>query len=187
MQSYHQHFQRLARYHQWAHQKLYQKLIELPSDFSTTNQGLFFTSPHGTMAHLFFSDVLWFMRLTNNSENSAKYGFTYQSISELWATESGEAWEKLVPSITELHNLQMNMCKEWIAYVGSLQDAELDQEFTYKNTKGIEMKKIRGPILDHVFNHGTHHRGQVTACITQKYGREHSPALDLLYYYDAKS
>jgi uncharacterized damage-inducible protein DinB len=23
-----------------------------------------------------------------------------------------------------------------------------------------------GPVLDHVFNHGTHHRGQITAALT---------------------
>lgn len=69
-------------------------------------------------------------------------------------------------------------------------------EFTYRDTKGFELTRVRGEVLDHVFNQyvcmyasygheihadhhhhhsfvsfiiisGTHHRGQLSAAITQ--------------------
>jgi hypothetical protein len=34
--------------------------------------------------------------------------------------------------------------------------------FSYRNTRGDPMVAIRSLMLTHVFNHGTHHRGQIS-------------------------
>ncbi|WP_308324621.1 hypothetical protein, partial [Klebsiella pneumoniae] len=80
--------------------------------------------------HLFFGDLLWYMRLTSTI---SQFGFSYDQISALWNTESGEAWEKPI-AMAQLQDYQMQMCEKWIQYVNSLQEAELEQEFVYKNT-----------------------------------------------------
>ena len=48
-----------------------------------------------------------------------------------------------------------------------LTDAELAQAIRYKNTKGVEASKNLFSLLMHVFNHQTHHRGQVTTMLSQ--------------------
>ena len=53
-------------------------------------------------------------------------------------------------------------------------------EDAYKDTKGESQSTPLGQILAHLFNHQTHHRGQVHALIKEA-GAE-PPPLDLIYY-----
>jgi uncharacterized damage-inducible protein DinB len=48
-----------------------------------------------------------------------------------------------------------------------LSDAELAQAISYTNTKDVESTKQLFSLLMHVFNHQTHHRGQVTTLLSQ--------------------
>ena len=50
---------------------------------------------------------------------------------------------------------------------------------TYTSTEGVPRTVPFTPTLTHVFNHGTHHRGQITAAITAM-GHD-APELDLLF------
>lgn len=52
--------------------------------------------------------------------------------------------------------------------------------FTYHDTQGHEYSGLLGSTLDHVFNHGTHYRGQISAAITQL--GEPAICLDLMWY-----
>jgi len=65
---------------------------------------------------------------------------------------------------------------------GHADATSLSSPFQYQNTRGDSLEQLPGPILAHVFNHGTHHRGQVSAALTQLGQRE--PKLDLLYFLD---
>ena len=55
----------------------------------------------------------------------------------------------------------------------------------YTSTQGVAMRLPFAATLAHVFNHGTHHRGQITAAITAL-GRA-SPELDLVWMLQAQS
>jgi len=48
-----------------------------------------------------------------------------------------------------------------------LTDEELLQPISYQNSKGVASKKTLFNLLMHVFNHQTHHRGQVTTLLSQ--------------------
>eukprot|EP00995_Heteronema_vittatum_P000866 NODE_11188_length_265_cov_29.750000_g9418_i0.p1 GENE.NODE_11188_length_265_cov_29.750000_g9418_i0~~NODE_11188_length_265_cov_29.750000_g9418_i0.p1 ORF type:complete len:71 (+),score=14.66 NODE_11188_length_265_cov_29.750000_g9418_i0:26-214(+) len=60
---------------------------------------------------------------------------------------------------------------------------ELDCE--YQTTEGTRVTRERGLALDHIFNHSTHHRGQLTAALTQNQLTDYcidltySPAVDV--------
>jgi len=43
----------------------------------------------------------------------------------------------------------------------------LQSDIRYRNMKGIKYQKPLGELLQHVFNHQTHHRGQVTTLLFQ--------------------
>lgn len=49
-------------------------------------------------------------------------------------------------------------------FIVSKSEEDLGAEFSYSNTAGVAMVKPLGPMLGHVFNHATHHRGQVREC-----------------------
>lgn len=62
---------------------------------------------------------------------------------------------------------------------------KLAETFSYHSTKGKPFTRVLGPILLHVYNHGTHHRGQISAALTAL-GHK-APVLDLLYFLDQNS
>ena len=61
----------------------------------------------------------------------------------------------------------------------------LDGRIDATITKGIAQSLPFAPTLAHVFNHGTHHRGQVCAALTAM-GRA-TPELDLVYLLQARA
>lgn len=76
------------------------------------------------------------------------------------------AWEDVVPNLDELEALVLEQCGRMAELIEGLDDEKLATKFTYTNTRGDALQQTYGPLLDHVFNHGTHHRGQVRGCST---------------------
>jgi uncharacterized damage-inducible protein DinB len=67
------------------------------------------------------------------------------------------------------------------AYVDGLDEAALARRFRYRRASTPqEFEQPLAPALLHVFNHQTHHRGQVHAILTGL-GRD-APALDLMHF-----
>lgn len=104
---------------------------------------------------------------------------TYAEVSSLWGAEASK-WTALAPCSAELGKALVAQCHRWDALLGRLQPRHLTQQFVYRDTKGSELQRERGPILAHVFNHATHHRGQVTTALRQL--GHATPELDLLYF-----
>ena len=69
-----------------------------------------------------------------------------------------------------------------ITFVDGLDDAALGSSFNYSPVSGGRYVAQVGPVLDHLFNHQTHHRGQCHAVLTGL-GAE-APALDLMAFYN---
>ena len=86
--------------------------------------------------------------------------------------------QELVTGRAELEAALTAQADKWIAYTDSV---DVDGEFSYTNTRGDPMTGPRGPLLAHVFNHGTHHRGQISAGLGVLGFKEY-PAMDLLYF-----
>jgi uncharacterized damage-inducible protein DinB len=141
----------LARYHAWATGKLYEHVDGLPDADYRKDVGLFFKSVHGTLNHLLVADsALWFPRFAEGVSSKVTLD------AEL---ESDRA---------ALRGRLLEAVPRWQALIASLDDARLAHTSTldYTTTKGIAQSLPFAPTLGHVFNHGTHHRGQVTAAIT---------------------
>jgi uncharacterized damage-inducible protein DinB len=182
MNAYKQHFLRMAIYNRWAYRQLYSKLDEHISDENYhADGGLFFRSIHGTLVHLLLSSKLWYARLTTPSSvplHDEQYPY---EINSYWSRSSNE-WEQAVTDRKELSQRIFIECDRWIDYVKQLNSESLmgEETFTYFNTKGDKYERNRAEALDHIFNHNTHHRGQITAVMTKYGGRDASPVLDLV-------
>lgn len=72
-----------------------------------------------------------------------------------------------------------NKAYDWLAFLHHVDPAQFSQNLTYFTSKGEERSLPYAATLLHVFNHGTHHRGQMTAALTAL--GYTCPELDLLY------
>ena len=59
------------------------------------------------------------------------------------------------------------MERDLLAYVGGLSAADLERSFDYRDMKGNPHSSLLWQTLQHVANHSTYHRGQVTTLLRQ--------------------
>jgi uncharacterized damage-inducible protein DinB len=155
------HFAMLARYNLWATRRLLlEHVVELGDADYRRDCGLFFKSVHGTLNHLLVTEqLLWLRRFAEGVSPrlalNAEIEVDRLRLSER-LLEGAARWEPLIA--------------EWPA-------ARFDARLEYVATSGHERSIPFAAALSHVFNHGTHHRGQITAGLTSMGHR--CPELDL--------
>lgn len=181
MNAYKNHFLRMAIYNRWAFQQLYGKLDHHISDENySADSCLFFRSIHGTLVHLLLSSELWYARLTTISSFLSEAKQYPYEINSYWSRPPNE-WEESVTDRQVLKEKIFAECNRWITYIKQLNSESLmsEETFAYFDTRNKKTERTRAEVLDHVFNHNTHHRGQITAIITKFAGQDGSPVLDL--------
>ncbi|NNP71282.1 damage-inducible protein DinB [Acinetobacter defluvii] len=155
-------FQLLAQYNLWATQALVKCLEKMPDDDFHQDVGLFFKSISGTLNHVLLGEhYLWYPRFK-------------EEVSPRIALDHTIHTEKYV-LLNELEQKSQN----WIDFVAKIPESMLNGNLTYQRASGQTLTLPYAATLLHVFNHGTHHRGQVTAAMTVLgYA---CPELDLVY------
>lgn len=155
-------FQLFAEYNVWATQRLVKHLAEMSDIDFNQNVGLYFKSITGTLNHLLLGEhSLWYARF--------KHGISpIVSLDTILHTEKQRLLNELVQK-----------AQHWVEFVDGLDDTKLKGNLTYQRASGTPMSLPYAATLLHVFNHGTHHRGQVTAAMTAL--EYQCPELDLVY------
>lgn len=157
------YFALLARYNLWATRRLYEALDTLSDADYRGDTGLFFRSIHGTLNHLLVaSDRIWYRRFAEGvSPRDVQLSDEIESdrlALKAALLRSAERWSDLVATFP----LER--------YAGMIE---------YTTMRGTAAVLPFAATLGHVFNHGTHHRGQITAALT---ARGHAaPELDWVY------
>ncbi|CAG8438237.1 578_t:CDS:2 [Ambispora leptoticha] len=173
-----------ARYNLWANQQLLTSVSEIPEDSYRAHAGLIFRSIHGTLNHILVADKIWFARFTENYENYEELSnFLRMSSNVPLAKDATSShWESFVPDRKELSAKIIEQSNKWINHITSLPSTlDIENKFlTYTNSSGATVKTNALVDYLHVFNHCTHHRGQISAAITG-FGYK-APVMDLVYY-----
>ncbi len=158
-----EYFAMLARYNLWATRKLYEHVDALPEADYRGDCGLFFRSVHGTLNHLVVAgDRVWYPRF---AEGTSPQGVR---LSDEVAADRGT-----------LKQLLLHGAERWCALVDRFAAERYAGLLEYTTLRGTRAALPFAAALAHVFNHGTHHRGQITAALT---ARGHAgPELDLVY------
>ncbi|MCF6324571.1 MAG: DinB family protein [Gammaproteobacteria bacterium] len=157
-----EHLKVMADYHQWAHVRLLNYVEPLSNEEYHQPCGLYFTSVHGTYNHMLVGDCLWYGRFVNEQVDIP--GLDHELCSSR---------ESLMAALT----VQAN---KWVDYMEQLTEERLEGKLTYRSTVGGQYALPTGQLLAHVFNHGTHHRGQVSSVVTQL--GYPCPEIDLVYF-----
>ncbi|WP_085317071.1 DinB family protein [Derxia lacustris] len=158
----------LARYHAWATRELIERHVApMPEPQYRAERGLVFGSVHGTLNHLLVAERLWFARFAG---------------AELPVLALDAEVE---PDREALARALLTSSAGWSGWLADLDPARLDAVLVYTRVNGEAMRTPFGATLAHVFNHGTHHRGQISAALTG-FGRP-APELDLIRMLQAEA
>lgn len=151
----------MADYNQWMNANIYVAAAKLKSVELTRERGAFFGSIFGTLNHILVGDTIWLKRF---GEHSSALG-SLDPIRNLNLPASLDV--TLYPKFDDLREARVRMDEIIINFSLELTDSILETTLDYKNTKGVRFKKPMGALIQHFFNHQTHHRGQVSTLLSQ--------------------
>ena len=148
--------QRMTRYNRWQNENLYGVADRLPATERQRERGAFFGSIHKTLSHLLWADRIWMSRFTDVPKPQAGIP---ESVS-------------LYPDWDNLKSERAVFDRTMIDWADTIGDDWLatDQTFFSAATKR-EWTRPRWVLVTHMFNHQTHHRGQVHCMLTQAGGK----------------
>jgi uncharacterized damage-inducible protein DinB len=141
----------MAAYNAWQNRNLYaaaETIGEIPRRLP---RGAFFSSVLGTFSHLMWADQMWMHRFDG------------------WPRPPGGIKESqhLYPDWTALKELREQTDYRITAWAEKIDEAWLGQELSWlSGSTGAQVSRPRMLVVAHVFNHQTHHRGQVHAMLT---------------------
>jgi len=156
------HLLMLARYSLWATRRLYDAVGTLADADYRREMGLFFHSVHGTLNHLLVGEhQLWFPRFADGRSPQVALGAEVES-------DRARLGQRLLEGAAA-----------WLPLIEGWDEVRLSGELAYARINSQRVTLPFAATLAHVFNHGTHHRGQVTAALTALGAP--SPELDLVF------
>tara|TARA_B100001540_G_scaffold215626_1_gene190318 strand:- start:8 stop:508 length:501 start_codon:yes stop_codon:yes gene_type:complete len=157
-----EHLRMMARYNKWANAQLNTAVMNISHDAYMAEREAFFGSIHGGLNHILLVDRIWRGRVEGNPHPADRL--------DIIVTDSREAF------------LRERMAEDdiLIDFTDSFDGKSLDEKVTYSSLIGFTGTDPRRLILAHMFNHATHHRGQIHALLTQV--PADPPPLDLMVY-----
>ncbi|HUE92381.1 DinB family protein [Pseudomonas sp.] len=155
------HFELLASYNLWINTKVYKAASDLAPIDLAKDRGAFFGSILGTLNHLIAGDTIWLRRFATHPSCAT----SLRAVTEL--PEPTSLSQIIFDDFSDLHKHRNWLDKQIINWIDELSDADLNYALSYHNTKGVFTRKCYSSLLLHFFNHQTHHRGQVSALLSQ--------------------
>jgi uncharacterized damage-inducible protein DinB len=154
------HFRLMAPYNAWMNTRLYVAAERLTADEIARDRGAFFGSILGTLNHLVASDLIWFGRLSSHPPLSGR-------INLAGLPEPTSVRFTVADDLAGLRPIRERLDRMIVGFVDGLTDADIGGVFDYRRTDGTRQRKVLSSVLSHIFNHQTHHRGQVTTLLFQ--------------------
>lgn len=150
----------MADYNRWMNDRMYEAAARLDAAELEADKGAFFGSILGTLNHLAVADTIWLHRFAQHAPFpalGALAGFPHpSSLREVIATD--------LASLRDYRRRLDDLIQRWAA---ELTPEHLSGTLTYRSMAGVVSSRNFGALLQHVFNHQTHHRGQVSTLLFQ--------------------
>lgn len=150
-------------YNHWANERMLDSVSRLTPEQFTRNLGNSFPSIRDTVVHMLAAEWVWLMRWQGTSPRSMPDSTQLQDVDAIRAR-----WKEVESEQSQL--------------IDGLTNEQLGTVLAYTNTRGEDWKYPLWQVMQHVVNHATYHRGQVTTMLRQV-GATPSPT-DFLVYFD---
>jgi uncharacterized damage-inducible protein DinB len=158
--------QTLVDYHYWARDRLLEAIEPLSAEQWRRDLGSSFKSIHETVAHIYAAEWAWHQRWQGNSPTAL---FPAEKLPDVASVRG--AWSELEAKVR--------------AFLAGLGEAGITRVFEYRLLNGSEGSSPFWQMLQHVVNHASYHRGQVTTMLRQL-GAQPGKSMDLIAYYRTK-
>jgi uncharacterized damage-inducible protein DinB len=158
----------LVDYHYWARDRMVEAIDVLSPDQYTRDLGNSFKSVRDTVVHTYSAEWNWYSRWTGSSPTSMLDPAQFPDVATVRA-----AWRA-----------QEEKIRSFVRSRGAAN--ELDRVFEYRLMNGEEAQSFFSHMLQHVVNHATYHRGQVTTMLRQL-GAPPPKSQDLIRFYRERS
>ena len=152
----------LYDYNSWANRRLLDCCAALSEEQFVRDLGSSFRSVRDTLAHIMGAEWIWLERWHGRSHNALPPPADYFNLEAV-----RRRWEEIEQGLDE--------------FVRALTATDLTREFQYQSTRGTQFSTPLWQMLQHLANHGTYHRGQVTTMLRQLSAKP--VALDLIAFY----
>lgn len=162
------HFSLLARYNRTANETLFALLAALPEGAFTAERGSYFGSIRGILSHLTACDINWMRRFRELFGNDGT--LAHPRLAPAGHVWMGFEFDTLdLPDFAAQRALVDSLLGDFIATADT---SRFGEPLVYSDSHGTPRRYVFREVLDHVFNHQTHHRGQVSQ-ILDELGVEH--------------
>ncbi|TWO73317.1 damage-inducible protein DinB [Caenimonas sedimenti] len=144
------HCELMAQYNEWMNSRLYAVCASLPDEELRKDRGAFFQSIYGTLNHIAYGDLAFLSRFTGDPNVIP------------------EPKADLFGSFERLKSERAGLDQRILAWSASLTPAWLAEPLTYTSKIDGKTRTVaKWVLVTHMFNHETHHRGQVTTLLSQ--------------------
>lgn len=142
---------RLYGYHVWANGRVFRRLEELPQDIARREIQSVFPSVFDTLAHIYRIDTVWFLAMR-------------QRFDEIIPASRSILEETRGMDLRRLEEKFRDLADQYQTFLNTT-DAEAVSAYPHPQFGTLHARYI--DIVRHVVNHGTYHRGNITAMLRQ--------------------
>lgn len=140
----------MAHYNRWMNEKIYAAVAALSDAERKQDRGAFFGSMHAILNHLLLGDQAWMQRFAGEP-------VTMKS-----------PRDELYADFSELRAARAAMDERILSWAAALTDEFADREYRFFSVSYQRERALPQYVtILQVFNHQTHHRGQITTLLSQ--------------------
>jgi uncharacterized damage-inducible protein DinB len=159
----HQDLYTLVEFHYWARDRMLDAVDGLTSDQYARDLGSSFRSVRDTVVHIYAAEWIWYMRWIGTSPSAL---VTVDQFPDIAAIRN--AWTELEGKVR--------------AFVSALDEDGVTRVIPYTLLSGVSSASPFWQMVQHVVNHASYHRGQVTTMLRQL-GAAPGKSCDMITFY----
>ena len=156
-------FRMMSLYNQRMNAQLMDSCLALSNDLLEKETHSFFPNIISYWNHILFGDLILVSRLALNQIGKL-------SPPDLSAFPTPKSPQDIYYSkLSDIAVLRKQVDELIIQYCINLTEEDCERFITYTTTEGVSITKAVADVTQHIFNHQTHHRGQLT-CVLSQFG-----------------
>ena len=154
-------------YHYWARDRMLDALERLPPEQYARDLGSSFKSIRETVVHMYAAEWAWYSRWQGASPTALLTSEPYPDVASI-----RRAWTETEANVR--------------AFANRLGEAGVTKVIEYTLLNGSAGASPFWQMLQHVVNHASYHRGQVTTMLRQM-GAQPAKPMDMIAFYRTRS